>query len=60
MSVVKKKVVQPAGSLQVCTVQVTGVGSAIHSMFDLFERDNSGALLQIDATNSLALIITCF
>ena len=52
MSVVKKKVVQPAGSLQVCAGQVAGVGSAIQSMFDLFERDNSAALLQIDATNS--------
>ena len=51
MSVVKKEVVQLLGSLQVCTGQVAGVESAIHSMVALFESDNSAAVLQIDATN---------
>ena len=52
MSVVKKEVVQALGSLQVCTGQVAGVESAIHSMVALFESDNSAAVLQIDATNA--------
>ena len=52
MSVVKKEVVQAAGSLQVCAGQVAGVESAICSMVDLFERDNSAAVFQIDATNA--------
>ena len=52
MSVVKKEVVQAAGSLQVCAGQVAGVESDIHSMVDLFESDNSATVLQIDATNA--------
>ena len=32
MSVVKKEIIQAAGSLQVCACQVAGVESAIHSM----------------------------
>ena len=51
MSVVKKEVIQVASSLQVCASQVPGVESAIHSMVDLFESNNSTAVLQIDATN---------
>ena len=52
MSVVKKEVVQATGSLQACAGQVAGVESAIHSRVDLFESDNSAAVLQIDATNA--------
>ena len=52
MSFVKREVVQAEGSLQVCAGQVTGVESAIHNMVDLFESDNSDAVLQIDATNA--------
>ena len=52
MSVVKKEVVQAAGSLQVCAGQVAGVESDIYSMVDLFESDNSATVLQIDATNA--------
>ena len=51
MPVVKKDVVQ-ADSLQVCAGQVACVESAIQSMVDLFESDNSAAVLQIDATNA--------
>ena len=52
ISVVKKEIVQAAGSLQICAGEVAGVESAIHSMVDLFESDNSAAVLQIDATNA--------
>ena len=52
MSVVKKEVIQAAVSLQVCSGQVAGVESAIHSKVDLFKSDNSAAVLQIDATNA--------
>ena len=51
MPVVKKEV-QAAGSLQVCAGQVDGVESAIHSMVNLFESNNSAAVLQIDSTNA--------
>ena len=53
MSVVKKEIVQAAGSLQVCAGQVAGVESAIHCIVDLFESDNSAAVLHNDATNAL-------
>ena len=52
MSVVKKDVVQAAGSLQVCAGQVAGVETAIHSMVDLFETDDSAAVLQIVDSNA--------
>ena len=51
MPVVKKEVVQAAGSIQVCAGQVTGVESAVHNMVDLLESDNSAPILQADATN---------
>ena len=54
MSVVKKKVVQAAGLLQVCPGQVADVESAIHRMVDLFESDISAAVLQIDTTSAFS------
>ena len=61
MSVVKKEVVQAAGSLQVCAGQVTVVESAIHNMIDLFESES---LLQysrlIPQTLLIALIVKYF
>ena len=51
MSDVKKEVTQATCSSQNCTGQVAGVESAIYSMADLFDRDNSAAVLLTDATN---------
>ena len=52
MSVVKKEVVQAAGSLQVCAGQVAGVELAIHSMVHLSERNNSAAELRMAVSNA--------
>ena len=52
ISVVKKEVVQAAGLLQVCAGQVAGMESAIHSIVNLLESDNSATVLQINATNA--------
>ena len=51
MSVVKTEVVQVSGSLKTYGSQVVGMKSAIHSMINLFESNNSAAILQTDATN---------
>ena len=45
MSVVKKESVQTGSSLQICASQVAGVKSTNNSMVDLFESDNSDAVL---------------
>ena len=45
MSVVKKESVQTGSSLQICAGQVAGVKSTNNSMVDLFESDNSDAVL---------------
>ena len=41
-----------SGSLQVCAGHKSGSEAAIHAMRELFEHDNSDAVLLIDASNA--------
>ena len=50
--VTKSDVIDASGSLQVCAGHKGGSEAAIHAMQELFEHDNSDAVLLIDASNA--------
>ena len=50
--VTKPDVIDASGSLQVCAGHRSGSEAAIHAMRELFEHDNSDAVLLIDASNA--------
>ena len=52
MILLKKHVLQAAGSLQLCEGQVAGSEAAIHEMYDVFNDDNMEGILLIDAENT--------
>ena len=51
MSVVKPDVIDASGSLQVCAGQMSGNEAAIHAMCNIFDTDDTDAILLIDASN---------
>ena len=52
MILLKKGVLQAAGSLQLCKVQVAGSDAVIHAMHDIFNDHNTEGILLIDAENA--------
>ena len=52
MSVVKPDVIDASGSLQVCAGQMFGSEAAIHAMCNIFDTDDTDAILLIDASNA--------
>ena len=50
--IIKPDVIDASGSLQVCAGHKSGSEAAIHAMRELFEHDNSDAVLLIDASNA--------
>ena len=47
-----KDVKDAAGSLQVCTVQEAGSEAAIHAIYDIYQQDETEAVLLVDANNA--------
>ena len=52
MDIAKKVIQQAAYFLQVCVGQNAGAEAAIHAMCDLFQEDETEAVLLIDADNA--------
>ena len=52
MDIAKKDVQQAARSLQVCAGQDAGAEAAIHAMYNLFQKDETKAVLLVDAENA--------
>ena len=52
MKVVKPDVIDASGSLQVCAGQSSGSEAAIHAMRNIFDADDTDAILLIDASNA--------
>ena len=52
MILLKKDVLQAAGSLQLCGGQIAGSEAAIHGMHDIFNDDNTEGILVIDSENA--------
>ena len=48
----KQDIIEASGSLQVCTGSKSGSEAAIHAMHNIFETDNTDAVLLIDASNA--------
>ena len=59
MQVLRKDVQEAAGSLQVCDGQSGGCEAAVHAMRNVFEDDDSDAVLLIDAANAFNSINRC-
>ena len=52
MSVVKQDIVNSSCKVQMCSGQSSGSEAAIHAMRDLFEEEESEAVLLVDAANA--------
>ena len=52
MYISKKDVKEAAGSLQVCAGQEAGSEAAVHAIFDIFQNDDTEAVLLVDADNA--------
>ena len=50
--VTKQDIIEASGSLQVCAGSKSGSEAAIHPMHNIFEADNTDAVLLIDASNA--------
>ena len=56
MNVAKGDVVELSGSLQLCAGQKAGSEAAIHTMHNVFEADDTDAVLLIDASNAFSAL----
>ena len=56
IDIAKKDVQQAAGSLQVCAGQDADVEASIYAMHDLFQEDETEAVLLVDAENAFSSI----
>ena len=56
MNISKNEVIKSVGSLFVCDGQNSGVEAAIHSMHDVYNLEETEAVLLIDAENAFNLI----
>ena len=52
IDVIKKDITDAAGPLQTCTGVKAGIEAAIHAMREVFENDNTEAVLLVDAENA--------
>ena len=50
--VIKPDVIDASGSIQVCTGHNSGSEAAIQTMWEIFEHDNSDAMLLVDVSNA--------
>ena len=50
--VIKPNVIDASGSIEVCAGHKSGSEAAIHAMREIFEHDNSDAVLLVDASNA--------
>ena len=52
LSVIKPEILSSAGNLQLCAGQAGGCEAAVHAMSDIFEEEETDALLLVDADNA--------
>ena len=52
MYIAKKDVKDAAGSLQVCMGHEAGSEAAIHAIYDVYQRDETEAVLIVDVDNA--------
>ena len=54
--VMRPDVIDASGSIQVCAGHKSGSEAAIHTMPEIFEHDNSDAVLLVDASNAFNVL----
>ena len=54
--VIKQDVIDASGSIQVCAGHKSGSEATIHAMQEIFEQDNSDAVLLVDASNAFSAL----
>ena len=52
LSITRDDVQDAAGSLQLCAEQISGIKAAVHAVRNLFECDDTEAVLLVDASNA--------
>ena len=52
MRVLKEDIIQAGGALQTCTGIESGIEAAVHAMADEFHKEETEAILLVDATNA--------
>ena len=52
VGVIKKDIIDAAGPLQTCSGLKSGIEAAIHAMRQIFEKDETEAILLVDAENA--------
>ena len=53
MKLLRKDILKATGSLQLCAGQDAGSEAVIHAVYDMFNEDDTGVVLMVDAS-------TCF
>ena len=56
LSVIKPEILSSAGNIQLCAGQAGGCEAAVHAMSDIFEEEETNALLLVDADNAFNLL----
>jgi len=57
LSIVGNEIQLAAGALQTCAEQDAGSEAAIHAMRNLFEKENTEAIILVDADNALTELV---
>ena len=52
MKLLRKDILKATGSLQLCAGQDAGSEAAIHAVYDMFNEDDTEAVLMVDASNA--------
>ena len=60
MKLLRKDILKATGSLQLCAGQDAGSEAAIHAVYDMFNEDDTEAVLMVDASNAFNSINRCF
>ena len=50
MKLLRKDIVKATGSLQLCAGQDAGSEAVIHAVYDMFNEDDTGVVLMVDAS----------
>ena len=52
LMVTRMDIQEAAGSIQLCAGQISGIEASVHAVRSLFQRDDTEAILLVDASNA--------
>ena len=56
MQLLKRDVLKATGSLQLCAGQDAGSEAAVHTVYEMFNKENTEGVLMVDASNAFNAI----